>query len=90
MAIDSFQFVHYGTVIKNDFCQLSLLQHVQSSFCNGAMPNIVFFVCFFLCFISGIEEEGEKTWLPCFPGSFLVLLPVYWNVFMEIIGEMMV
>lgn len=50
----------------------------------------VFFCLFFLCFISGIEEEGEKTWLPCFPGSFLVLLPVYWNVFMEIIGEMMV
>lgn len=83
MTIDSFQFVHYGTVIKNDFCQLSLLQHVQSSFCNGAMPNIVFFVCFFCVSSVELRKREKKHGSPVSPGVSLYS-------YLFIIGEMMV
>lgn len=45
VTIDSFQFAHYGTMIKIDFCQLYLLQLLILQWCVTfkKKPNIVFF-----------------------------------------------
>lgn len=66
VAIDSFQFAHYGTMINIDFWQLSLLQQLHCSFCNGAW-DAKMFVLFFIGFI---EKDGETAWPTCYMHSY--------------------
>lgn len=85
VAIDSFQFAHYRTMIKIDFWQLYLFQLERSSFCSGAwnakIPDMVIWA------VSSVElRKGGKTWLPCFPRSLYALLPLFIGM-LEFIGD---
>lgn len=82
VTIDSFQFAHYGTMIKMDFCQLYLLQQEHCSFCNRAwytkMPNN----CFFQVFHQLNWERGRKNMAPLFPWDFVYTLTRFLEFFL--------
>lgn len=62
VTIDSFQFAHYGTVIKIDFCRLYLLQQEHCSFCN---------IVFLSVSSVDLRKREKKHGSPVSPGVYM-------------------